>query len=125
MTAPLIHCCTSSPAGALVNAYLVETPRGVVAIDSMLSVTDSRALRAKLEALGKPLRAVLLTQSHPDHYGGLTELVAGDAVPIMATRGVHDVIRRDDPVKEEILRPMFGDETFRLHVRGNCRPRAR
>ena len=110
VTAPLIHCCTSSPAGAFVNAYLVETPRGVVAIDSLLTVTDSRTLRAKLEALGKPLRAVLLTQSHPDHYGGLTELVAGDAVPIMATRGVHEVIRRDDPVKEEILRPMFGDE---------------
>ncbi|MBV8998423.1 MAG: MBL fold metallo-hydrolase [Solirubrobacterales bacterium] len=111
MTAPLIHRCTSSPSGALVNAYLVETPRGVVAIDSLLTVTDSRELRRRVEALGKPLRAVLLTQSHPDHYGGLTELVAGDGdVPIIATEGVHEVIRRDDAIKETILRPMFGDE---------------
>jgi glyoxylase-like metal-dependent hydrolase (beta-lactamase superfamily II) len=73
-------------------------------------VSDSRAMRARVEALGKPLRAVLLTQSHPDHYGGLTELVAGDDVPIIAPQGVHDVIRRDDPLKETILRPMFGDE---------------
>ncbi len=109
-TTPLIHCWTSSPEGALVNAYLVETPSGVVAIDSLLTVSDSRALRQKLEALGKPLLAVLLTQSHPDHYGGLTELIADDDVPIIATQGVHDVIRRDDPVKEAILRPMFGDE---------------
>lgn len=110
MSAPLIHCCTSSPEGALVNAYLVETSRGVVAIDSLLTVSDSRRLRSKVQALGKPLLAVLLTQSHPDHYGGLTQLVGGDDIPILAPQGVHDVIRRDDPVKETILRPMFGEE---------------
>jgi glyoxylase-like metal-dependent hydrolase (beta-lactamase superfamily II) len=108
--APLIHTCRSSPEGALVNAYLVETSHGVVAIDSQLTVSDSQALRGRLEALRKPLLAVLLTQSHPDHYGGLTQLVSGDEVPIMAPQGVHDVIRRDDPVKEQILRPMFGEE---------------
>ena len=105
-----IHRLTSSPERALVNAYLVETPRGVVAVDSMLTVSDGRELRRRRDALGKPLLAVLLTQSHPDHYGGLVELVAGDEVPILAPKGVHDVIRRDDPVKEEILRPMFGDD---------------
>ena len=30
--------------------------------------------------------------------------------PIIATAGVDEVIRRDDPIKEEILRPMFGEE---------------
>ncbi len=60
--------------------------------------------------VGKPLAAVLLTHSHPDHYGGLTELVAGDDVPIVAPQGVIDTIVRDDPIKEQVLRPMFGDE---------------
>jgi glyoxylase-like metal-dependent hydrolase (beta-lactamase superfamily II) len=106
---PTIHTVTSST-GALVNAYLVETATGVVAIDAMLTVSESRRLRQRLEATGKPLLAVLLTQSHPDHYGGLTQLVAGADVPILAPQGVHDVIRRDDPLKEQILRPMFGDE---------------
>jgi glyoxylase-like metal-dependent hydrolase (beta-lactamase superfamily II) len=101
---------TSSPEGALVNAYLVEGENGVVAVDSMLTVSDSRDLRRRVDELGKPLLAVLLTHSHPDHYAGLTELVGGDDVPILAPEGVHEVIRRDDPVKEEILRPMFADE---------------
>src|SRR4029450_3507615 len=88
----------------------------VVAIDSLLTVSASRAMREGLESIGKPLQAVLLTHSHPDHYGGLTELVAGDDVPIIAPQGVIDTIARDDAVKEEILRPMFGDEWARART---------
>jgi glyoxylase-like metal-dependent hydrolase (beta-lactamase superfamily II) len=107
---PTIHRFPAEQEGAFVNAYLVETAGGVVAVDALLTVSDSRAMRADLERLGKPLQAVLLTHSHPDHYGGLGELVAGDDVPIVAPQGVIDTIVRDDPVKEQILRPMFGDE---------------
>jgi len=93
-----------------VNAYLVETPGGVVVVDTTLTVSDARALRERVDELGKPLRAVLITHAHPDHYGGGVELVGSDDVPIVAAPGVADVIRRDDAVKEQIIRPMFGDE---------------
>jgi glyoxylase-like metal-dependent hydrolase (beta-lactamase superfamily II) len=36
-------------------------------------------------------------------------LTRGLDVPVFATAGVIDVIRRDDASKEQILRPMFGD----------------
>jgi glyoxylase-like metal-dependent hydrolase (beta-lactamase superfamily II) len=93
-----------------VNAYLVETDRGVVIIDSTLGVSDGRALRARAESLGKPLLAVVITHAHPDHYGAVTSLLEGLDVPVIATEGVDRVIRRDDEAKERILRPMFGTE---------------
>ena len=110
MPEPNIHRHTTGQEGASVNAYLVETTNGIVAVDGTLTVTDGRALRAQVAALGKPLLAVLVTHAHPDHYGGIVELVGSDDVPVVATAGVDAVIRRDDPLKEEILRPMFGDE---------------
>ena len=93
-----------------VNAYLVETSTGVIVVDATLGVTDGRALRARVDALKKPLAAVVITHSHPDHYGGVTSLLDGSDVPIYAVAGVDEVIRRDDAAKEQILRPMFGDE---------------
>jgi glyoxylase-like metal-dependent hydrolase (beta-lactamase superfamily II) len=93
-----------------VNAYLVETRTIVVVVDATLGVSDGRALRARVDALRKPLAAVLITHSHPDHYGGVTSLLDGTDVPVYAVAGVDEVIRRDDAAKEQILRPMFGDE---------------
>ena len=73
---------------------MVESERGVVAIDAALSESESRALRRELEALGKPLLAVLITHPHPDHVAGITNLVAGDSPAIIATRAVLELMRR-------------------------------
>jgi glyoxylase-like metal-dependent hydrolase (beta-lactamase superfamily II) len=103
------------------NAYVVETDEGSIVIDSTLGVSDGRALRARVDALGRPLLAVIVTHAHPDHYGATTSLLDGLDVPIFSVAGVAEAIRRDDEAKERILRPMFGAEwpverTFPNHV---------
>src|SRR5262245_7695331 len=109
--APLrVHTHASGEGGIFANAYLVETEHGVVAIDAQLTESESRALRAKFDALGKPLLAVLITHGHPDHYNGVTRLVGDARVPIIATQGVAEVIRKDDAAKEAQWRPVFKDE---------------
>ena len=92
------------------NAYLVETETGAVAVDGLLTVSAAREMRSALDRLGKPLHAALVTQSHPDHYAGLGEIVAGYDVPIVAPQGVIDTITADDAMKNQIIGPMFGDE---------------
>src|SRR5262249_52469548 len=108
---PTVHRFPAKHEGAFVNAYLVETASGAVAVDALLTVSESRAMRHALEDMGKPLKAILLTHSHPDHYAGLAQLVADDeGVPIIAPQGVIDTIVRDDAAKEAIVGPMFGGE---------------
>ena len=105
-----IHRFPTQVEGAFVNAYLVETESSVIAVDGLLTVSAAREMRAGLDRLGKPLGAVLVTQSHPDHYAGLAEVVAGSDVPIVAPQGVIDTISADDAIKDQIIGPMFGDE---------------
>lgn len=110
MPSNLIHRFHATGAGTPVNAYLVEGRAGTVVVDATLTVSDGKALRRSVDELGKPLLGVVITHAHPDHYGGLVELTRDLDVPVFATAGVAEVIRLDDPVKEQILRPMFGDE---------------
>jgi glyoxylase-like metal-dependent hydrolase (beta-lactamase superfamily II) len=93
-----------------VNAYLVEGGEVVVAVDAMLGMSDGRRLRAFAKTAGKPFAGVVVTHSHPDHYGGVTALLNHQRVPVYAVVGVDDAIRRDDAAKEDIIRPMFGKE---------------
>jgi hypothetical protein len=93
-----------------VNAYIVEGAEGLVIVDALLTVSASRDLRRQADAIGKPIKAVLLTHPHPDHYAGLSTVTAGLNVPIVAQAGVDDVVRRDDDQKDKIVGPMFGAE---------------
>jgi glyoxylase-like metal-dependent hydrolase (beta-lactamase superfamily II) len=107
---PTIHTYRSGESALFVNSYLVEGEDGVVSIDAPMFVSDARAYRARLDALHKPLAGVLLTHPHPDHYNGLTELVAGLDVPILALADVDREIRERDAAKREQWGPLFGDE---------------
>ncbi len=49
-----IHVHVCGEGGIFVNAYLVESARGVVAIDATLSESESKAFRREVEAIGTP-----------------------------------------------------------------------
>ena len=81
MTWPLIHRFGATGGGTPVNAYVLEGAASTVVVDATLLVPDARALRERVDALGKPLVGVVVTHAHPDHYGGLAELTRGLDVP--------------------------------------------
>jgi glyoxylase-like metal-dependent hydrolase (beta-lactamase superfamily II) len=108
--APIVHVYRSGETGLFVNSYLVEGSEGVVAVDAPLLLSDGRAFRARLEALRKPLLGALVTHPHPDHYNTITELVAGEDVPVIAHADVDREIRAKDDAKRAQWGPIFGDE---------------
>src|SRR5262245_38795321 len=87
-----VHQVAGGRTEVFANAYIVEVERGVVVIDALLTKSASRDLRRRVDALGKPLFAVLITHGHPDHYGGVTQLVEGRPdVPVVALKGVDAI----------------------------------
>jgi len=79
----------------LVNAYLVETPAGLLLIDTGYP-NSPRKILAALEKLGrKPqdIQHILCTHGHPDHIGGLAEMVRQTG----AETWMHEI---DAPVAE-------------------------
>jgi glyoxylase-like metal-dependent hydrolase (beta-lactamase superfamily II) len=93
-----------------VNAFVIHGPDGLVVVDGMLTVSDAGLVRRAITGAASPLAGVVITHPHPDHYAGLGHLVGDDDVPIVATRAVDEVIRRDDATKNDIVGPMMGLE---------------
>jgi glyoxylase-like metal-dependent hydrolase (beta-lactamase superfamily II) len=93
-----------------VNAFLVHGPDGLVVVDGMLTISDAALVRQAIDEADVPLAGVVITHPHPDHYAGLWHLIGDDDVPILATRAVDEVIRRDDALKNEVVGPMMGAE---------------
>ena len=105
----VVHMHASGEGGIFANAFLVETRGGVVAVDSTLTESESRAFRRELQALRKPLLAVLVTHPHPDHVAGLTNLVEKDT-RILATRSVVELMRTLEEPKRKQWTPLYGAE---------------
>ncbi len=73
-----------------VNAYVLEDRHGGAVIDPGLPGPASwRALRRGLAAAGMPLRrvhTVIVTHSHPDHFGGVRRLAGKSGAEVVTQR---------------------------------------
>jgi glyoxylase-like metal-dependent hydrolase (beta-lactamase superfamily II) len=110
MAGPVIHTYRAAETGLYVNSYLVEGESGVVVVDTNLLASDIEALRARLKALRKPLRAIFITHAHPDHFNGAAALVRDHEAPVHATAPVARVITEIAEEKRAQWGPVYGEE---------------
>jgi glyoxylase-like metal-dependent hydrolase (beta-lactamase superfamily II) len=106
-----VHMFTSTPGEMDTNSFLIETAASVVAIDTQFLGTPARQFRAMLDAIEKPLRAVVITHPHPDHFNGTDVFLEGlTDIPILSTQetlaGIHACATK---VRDKWL-PMYGEE---------------
>jgi glyoxylase-like metal-dependent hydrolase (beta-lactamase superfamily II) len=110
MLQPRVHTYRAAETGLLVNSYLIEGDEGVLVVDTNLLVSDIEALRARLDALKKPLTGVVVTHAHPDHFNGVFGLVKDREVPVYAAHSVARVIQEIAEAKRAQWSPTYGEE---------------
>lgn len=85
------------PGTGTVNTYWIETPGGgLVVIDVQRDLIHAAQALAAVKAVGKPVRAILVTHAHPDHYTGIGLFrQAFPGVPVYSSEATADAIRND------------------------------
>ena len=66
-----LHGFVNPPEGAGNGTYIIETENSLVLIDSQFAEESSRAFRAYVDSLDKPIDRIYLPHEHPDHINGL------------------------------------------------------
>lgn len=111
MSTAHVHKYSSSPEAFLVNSFLIETPNGVVVVDTQFLVTPAKTLKQKVFDIGKPLLGIIITHPHPDHYNGTGILLDGlNSVLIYATQATCDGVKETEAPKREFWTPTYKDE---------------
>ena len=114
-----ITTVTSSAEGLVSNTHLVSAPDGIIVIDPPMLLSDARAVRARLDQLGRPLAAFVYT--HPR----LGPPVAGENSLLVAVhphhRGRDDGMLRKARLLGDAVRDGAIEERHSESV-GNPRP---
>lgn len=67
----VLHSYLSPESAERVCSQLIETPDSVLIVDAQLLTTHAQAVRQYADQLGKPIRKVIISHCHPDHWAGL------------------------------------------------------
>jgi glyoxylase-like metal-dependent hydrolase (beta-lactamase superfamily II) len=105
-----IHIYTSAEPMLKVNAFIVETAKELVIVDTTLTSSDSKALKQQADSLGKPIAGIILTHGHPDHVAGTYNLTPKGDVPIFALSSVKKLMEETEEAKHKQWAPVFGSE---------------
>ena len=105
------------PGAGRPNAGVVVEEDGVTVIDALMVPSQSRPFAAAVEALGRPVRRLVLTSSHLEYAGGTT------AFPRPAVYGTAQVSAHlDQPPDVGVLRRLYPAQAHELDDELRTRP---
>jgi glyoxylase-like metal-dependent hydrolase (beta-lactamase superfamily II) len=102
-----VHTFVSPDVSESVTSHVIETPHGLVVVDTQMLRHYAKKLRAYVDGLGKPVTHVIISHAHPDHYFGL-EFFAD--LPTYALQSTIDRMHRRSAGHRAAHKAREGDE---------------
>lgn len=88
-----IHSHLAPVEGFLVNSFVIETPKSLIIVDAQMLTTEAEKVKQLAAKLNKPIKGIIITHPHLDHFAGLATLRQGlNDVPVYATRNTQQKI---------------------------------
>jgi glyoxylase-like metal-dependent hydrolase (beta-lactamase superfamily II) len=104
-----VHVFASAEAAFFVNSFVIETPNALVLVDTQFLNSSAEQLCEFIRQRAKPLRAIVITHPHPDHFNGTAVVLSRwPGVPVHATSATLDVIRQTEAAKRAAWTPRYG-----------------
>jgi len=91
-----------------VNSWLVPTRTGIVVIDTQFTVSAADQLLDAVKHTGRPLKAIIITHPHPDHFNGTCRLLRLAKVPVYATQATLEGVQATAEAKRAQWKPAYG-----------------
>jgi len=101
----------SSEKAFAVNSWLVPTRTGIVVIDTQFTVSEADRLVDAVKHIGTPLKAIIITHPHPDHFNGTCRLLRLAKVPVYATQATIEGVHATAAAKRAQWKPAMGQTT--------------
>jgi glyoxylase-like metal-dependent hydrolase (beta-lactamase superfamily II) len=107
---PKILTYTAGEPGMHVNSHLLVGERETLLVDAQMLRVDAEAVADLVAASGRPLKRILITHAHPDHFLGTSWLLARfpDA-KVFAPASVADGVRRIGTMARGFVAGEFGE----------------
>lgn len=90
--------------------HIIETPNQLLLIDTQYSMLQALEFRAYAESLGKPIKNIIISHAHPDHYLGLAAF-KGISANVWATPNVKNAIKHNGRQALKFSMDLLGDNS--------------
>lgn len=89
------------------NSHIIETANELRVVDAQMKLSDATKLKEYILGLGKPLKQVILSHNHPDHWFG--SQVLATVAPVAASENVRNDLKNGGGRYIKLMAKKLGD----------------
>ncbi len=99
---------TASESGFLVNSHLIAGKKEAILVDAQFTESESSKVVEMINKSGKELTTIYITHGHPDHYFGLSKILASfPLAKVIAKSTVVEAIKESAQGKFDYWKPIY------------------